>query len=354
MFNLIAEKTVAYGDVVYAVWIVLATIVVATGAFYIFRNYVLGIKRGKNDLHEHLASEVKLPFYLMAAVIGGYYALKSINILIPYQSTLKDVFVVVGVLLGAYITRRAVNTLIVWYANKDQKRFKIEQTSLMSLRNLISIFIFAIAAMIILSQFGVEITPLLASLGIGGLAIALALQPTLSNYFSSLYIASDKTIRLGDYIEIDGDKRGYVEKMTWRTVWIKTITNNMVIIPNSKLAEATIINYDQPKQDMTLWVDLGVAYSSDLDKVEKVAIRVAKKVAKETDTIAEGNDPYVRFKEFGDSNIKLVVLFRIREYTKQFELKDEFIKALKKEFDKEGIEISFPARNLYMRKGTLK
>jgi small-conductance mechanosensitive channel len=175
-----------------------------------------------------------------------------------------------------------------------------------------------------------------------------------------MYIASDKTIRLGDYIELDEERRGYVEKMTWRTIWIKTLTNNMVIIPNSKLADSTIINYNQPKAPMLIKVPVGVSYHSDLEKVEEVSLRVAKRIMKKTHGANVGEDPlrkygiesqepFIRYTSFGDSNINFNVLFLIKDWVKQYEVKDEFIKALKKEFDKENIEISFPCRNIYER-----
>ncbi len=335
-----------YGDLVQAAWIIALTFLVGKSVLFALNRWTQ--KEGEGP-GRHVFGEIKVPFYLVLALVGFYYSAKSVEILTPYRALIQDAFVVGGVLLGAYIVRKAVNGALVWYASKDSKFIKIEKTSLMSLRNLASIFIFAIAAMIILGQFGVEITPLLASLGIGGLAIALALQPTLSNYFAGMYIASDKTVRLGDYIEVNQDQRGYVEKMTWRSVWIRTISNNMIIVPNSKLAESIVVNYDQPGQPMWLWIPVGVAYSSDLDKVERTALKVAKKVARETGTGMEDSEPFVRYNEFGDSNIKFNMVFSIKKYDKQFELRDEFVKALKKEFNKKGIEISFPCVNLYKR-----
>lgn len=347
----ITQFLIGYADILYAVWVLALTFLVSKSLFYIFKHYILEIrhKGDSNKFHEHLAEEVKIPFYLIVWTVGIYMALSQILLIREYSEGLKDMFVVVAVLLGVYITRKAINGIITWYSSKDRRALKIERTALLSLKNLISIFIYIIAIIIILGQFGVEITPLIASLGIGGLAIALALQPTLSNYFSSMYIASDQTIRLGDFIELDEEKRGYVEKMTWRTVWIRTVTNNMVVIPNSKLADTTITNYSQPKRSLLVWVDVGVAYASDLKEVEKISIAVAKKVCKELDCLAENEEPFVRFREFGDSNIKFRVLFKIKSWDYRYQLTHDFIKELKSVYDKKGIEISFPCRNIYER-----
>jgi small-conductance mechanosensitive channel len=350
VFEQFAESMMPYGDIAYALWVMAMAFLGAKSVFFIFKTYVARIKKqDKPGFGDHVASEVKGPLYLIAVTIGLYYALTSLRVFEPFWGNLKDYFVLVIVLMGVYISRKVISALILWYSSQDRQYFRIEKTALYSLKNLISLFIYAIAILILLNEFGIEITPLLASLGIGGLAIALALQPTLTNYFAGMYMASDKTARLGDFIELDSEKRGYVEKMTWRSVWMKTLTNNTIVIPNSKLAESTIMNYSQPKQPMLIKVPVGVAYGSDLDKVEKVTLKVAKRLLKKTGSGVDGEEPFIRFREFGDSNIKFNVLFKIKRWERQYELIDEFIKALKKEFDKEKIEIAFPCRNIYTR-----
>lgn len=344
----LAEAVVEYKDIIFAVWLIAVTFLVGKSIFFVFKNYVLNTK--ENRMHQHLAKEVRAPFYLIIGAVGFYYAANAIRLLAPYKAVMRDLFIVFGVLLGVFIIRKALNAIVVWYAAKERKPFRIEKTALMNLRKLVSVFIYAIAAIIILGQFGVEITPLIASLGIGGLAIALALQPTLTNYFAGMYIASDKTVRLGDYIELNQEQKGHVERLTWRTVWIRTLTDNMIVVPNSRLADSVVINYSQPKQSMLVKVQVGVSYNSDLDKVERVALKTARRVLKKTGSGIDGEEPFIRYREFGESNIVFYVLFKIRDWIKQYELKDEFIKALKKEFDKQRIEIAFPCTNVYMRK----
>jgi small-conductance mechanosensitive channel len=350
ILDILKSTILGYSDSILALWILAVAFVIGKTMFFVFKRYFFHVKKedeGKGALNEHIVNEVKWPFYLIIASTGFYYASKSLKILTEYKPVITNGFIIFAVLLGIYITKRAINALIVWYAGKDNKRIRIEQTALMSLKNFVGIFIYGIGIIIILGQFGVDISLLVASLGIGGLAIALALQPTLSNYFAGIYIASDKTIRLGDYIELDPERRGHIERMTWRSVWIRTLTENMVIVPNSKLSESTIINYSQPKNSMLIKVPVGVAYGSDLDKVERVSLKVARRILKRVGGSAEGEEPFLRFREFGDSNINFIVLFKIKKWEYQYEIIDEYIKALKKEFDKEGIEISFPCRNLY-------
>lgn len=344
-----------YGHVIAAVWMSFVIYLTGMVSFFLFSRYALKIRKGETTLQSRVMSEMRMPFSIMLITLAIYYFEGSLNLLPEFNVLLAGSLTLIMVLFGVYIARKTIHSTITWYSAKDKRRLNIEQTALMSLRTLINIFIYAVAAIIVLSQFGVEITPLLASLGIGGIAIALALQTTLSNYFAGVYIASDKTMRMGDFIELEGETssgekiQGYVERMTWRSVWIRTFSNNMIVIPNAKVSESIVLNYDQPKQPMTLRINVGVSYHSDLQKVEDVTLRVAKRVAKETGATTEEEEPFLRFSEFGDSNVNFKVYFKIKRWDFQFLLKHAFIKELLKEYNKEGIEISFPCTNVYMR-----
>ena len=105
------------------------------------------------------------------------------------------------------------------------------------------IFIIGVGVLVILGTLGISITPIVASLGITSLAVALALQPTLQNFFSGVQLIADKPIRIGDYIELESGEQGFVEKIGWRSTWIRMLPNNIVIMPNSILSQSKIINY---------------------------------------------------------------------------------------------------------------
>ena len=158
---------------------------------------------------------------------------------------------------------------------------------------------------------------------------------------------SDQPIRVGDFIELDKDTMGFVDDIGWRSTRIKTMTDNLIIIPNQKLADSTILNYSMPKQDMAFWVPCGVAYESDLQKVEEVTIEVAKEVQKTFPGAVKDYEPMFRFREFGDSNIDFIAILRVEEPMKRYVVRNEFIKRLKERFDQEGIEISWPIRKIY-------
>jgi small-conductance mechanosensitive channel len=206
--------------------------------------------------------------------------------------------------------------------------------------------IIGIGLLIFMDSIGISITPILASLGVGSLAVALALQDTLANLFAGLYMVADKPIEPGHMIRLPGGEEGHVMKIGWRSTWIRQPPNSMLVIPNAKLAGGIIINYDLPQREITVTVPLGVRYDSDLERVEKVTLEVARDVQGNVDGAVPGAEPVVRFLGFGDSSIQFNVALRARDFTGTAEVRHEFVKRLQARFRQEGIIIPYPVRTL--------
>ncbi|CUS87009.1 Small-conductance mechanosensitive channel [Candidatus Kryptonium thompsonii] len=212
------------------------------------------------------------------------------------------------------------------------------------------IIVFIIGILIILHSLGISITPILTALGVGGLAVALALQDTLSNLFAGLHIILTRQIKPGDYIKLETGEEGYVVDITWRNTTIRELPNNYIIIPNLKLAQAIVKNHYLPDREISVTVQLGVSYDSDLEKVERVTIEVAKEVMMEVPGGIPEFQPFIRYHTFGDFSINFTVIMRCREFTDQYLIKHEFIKRLHKRYKDEGIIIPFPIRTVYINK----
>ena len=204
--------------------------------------------------------------------------------------------------------------------------------------------IYGIGGLILLGTLGISITPLIASLGITSLAVALALQPTLENFFSGVQLIIDKPVRVGDFIELDSGEQGFVEKIGWRSTWIRMLPNNTVIMPNSALSNSKIINYFYPEKELSVPVEVGVHYNSDLEHVERVTIEVAKEILISHKWGVDDYDTFVVFHTFDSSSINFTVMLRAQEYFNRFFIKSEFIKALHKRYREEGIVIPYPIR----------
>lgn len=213
---------------------------------------------------------------------------------------------------------------------------------------IVKIIVFSIGIMIILQHFGVSIAPILTALGVGGLAVALALQDTLSNLFAGIHILVSKQIKIGNRIKMDNNIEGYITDITWRNTLIKTTDENLIIIPNSKFAQSTITNVHLPDKKNIYLIECGVAYDSDLEEVEKILLEIGKKIQTEYPGSTRDFTPVVRYYSFGDSAILFRLILSVENYEDRFLLAHEAIKLIHKTFKEKGIEIPFPQRVVHL------
>lgn len=208
--------------------------------------------------------------------------------------------------------------------------------------NITRVLIASLGLLLLLNTLGIAITPLLTALGVGGLAVALALQDTLAQLFAGIHILASHQIQPGAYILLDNDMEGYVEDTNWRNTIIRQTSNNVIVVPNDTLAKSILTNYHQPDQQMSVSVTVGVSYDSDLDRVERVSLEVARQTLMEVDGAVPEYEPVVRFTDFGESSVNFSVTLRAAEATKRALVTHEFIKRLHRRFQDEAIDIPFP------------
>lgn len=216
-------------------------------------------------------------------------------------------------------------------------------------RNIAWGIVAVLGLLVILNGLGLTITPMLTALGVGGLAVALALQESLANFFAGVFITLAGQIRVGDYVKLDSGQEGYVVDFGWRSTRLRMLANNLVIVPNSKLAQAIVVNHGLPSQDMAVLVEVGVDYASDLPHVERIVIDVARGVMRDVPGGIADFEPFIRYHTFADSSINFTVILRARQFVDQYLIKHEFIKRLHARFDQEGIVIPFPIRTIAYR-----
>jgi len=336
-----------------AIGIVIASFVIALLVRRVLKIIGNLASKTKTQIDEIVLRNIGLPIQVLIITFGSFFAVKYYHsdFAIGTVSVLQ-IFSILWIISITFLVSRIIKALfeVYTYELKEKLHRKIDDTIFNFLRKLINFSVWIIALSIILKQFGIEVTPLLAGLGIAGIAVAMALKDTLSNFLSAIYITADRPMKLGDYIELDAKTAGYVVDIGWRTTRLRTWDHNYLILPNSKIAESVFRNYNAPKTEMTTLVSCGVAYDSDLKKVEKVALAVAKKVQKSVDGTIKEYEPSLRFREFGDSAITFTVSLRVKNRESRGRVVHEFIKALKTQFDKEKIEIPFPQMDVHMKK----
>ncbi len=169
-----------------------------------------------------------------------------------------------------------------------------------------------------------------------------------------MHILLSKQIQAGDYIKLSTGEEGNIIDISWRNTIIKALGNNIIIVPNQKIASAILTNYHLFNTELSITVAVSVSYDSDLDQVERIAIEVATEIMNEFTNGIENFEPSVRFHTFGESSINFNVALRVKEFVDQYKLKHEFIKRLHKRFRQEAIEFPFPSRNIYTRTAPTK
>ncbi|HEX4830847.1 MAG TPA: mechanosensitive ion channel family protein [Trebonia sp.] len=208
------------------------------------------------------------------------------------------------------------------------------------------VLVWTIGGLVLLDSLGVAITPLLTALGVGGLAVALALQDTLANLFAGVHILTSRKVQPGDFVELDNGMSGYVVDTNWRNTIIRQLPNNIIVVPNATVASSVVTNYHLPQHEMTVSVAVSVSYASDLEHVERVTCEVGREVMRCVEGAVPGHEPTVRFRAFGDNSIDFHVNLRASEVTAQYLVTHEFIKRLHRRYQDEGIENSSPAQTI--------
>jgi small-conductance mechanosensitive channel len=343
-------------DYLGALAIIVIFYIIGQIAKLIIRSVVRHItKKTKTTLDDELLHALEPPILWLITIIGLFVALFTLPALDAHSVKLVIAAKVVGILWGCWTAIRVVRALFNWYGTEmaSLTTSDMDDKYLHIFRRVVNIIIIAIVGMLILQSLGVAISPLIAGLGIGGLAIGLALQDTLANFFSGFYLISDRAVKIGDYVEIaapSGTVKGHVQDIGWRTSKIKTLADNQVIVPNSSFANSTVINYQAPTSELSITVPVGVSYEADLDKVEKITMEVIVDTLAKSDANVPGSKPLVRFTDFGASSVNFIAILRINDPAKEGLIKHDFIMKLKRRFDKEKIEIPFPITTVHLKK----
>lgn len=307
---------------------------------FIFSRFSRWADKTKSNIDDIIAASLKGPFMIWCLMFGAYFAIDVSSLPEGFVAVSGRILLVLGIISVTMAAANITSKSIRIYSGSIDTALPV--TSLT--QNISRIIIFGVGVMIILNSLGISITPILATLGVGGLAVALALQDTLSNLFSGFHIIVSKQLRVGDYIKLESGEEGYVTDITWRTTKIRMLPNNIVLVPNDKLIKAVITNYCLPEKEMAVLVNLGVHYNSDLKKVEKITCEVAKEILTQIKGGVKEFQPFIRYHTFADFSINFTVILRANEFVDQYILKHEFIKKLHERYAREGIVIPYPIR----------
>ena len=301
------------------------------------------------EIDSKLLQATRLPLTFGIVVLGAFLALTvPLDLSNGQQQAVNSVAGALGIVLAVMGVASLVSIAFDWYVEHapPSARQSMGERLLPLFRRVASVLVYGLGALMVLSHLGVSINPLIAGLGLGGLAVALAIQPTLANLFAGTYVMTEGVVAVGDYVELENGVAGYVVDVGWRSTRIRTWRHNLVVVPNSRFAETIITNYQQPTPAVNVIVDCGISYDSDLYHVEQVCREVMDEVLGTDPNAVKEYGGWFGYDSFGDSNVNFWLFVQAKSRFGGFGLKTALMERLHQRFNEEGIVINYPVRTL--------
>lgn len=291
---------------------------------------------------------IRLPSILWCFVFGLFVAIEMVELPRRLSAQLHTILEAAIILSVTFTVAGVLGSLAA--AAGERRALGIGMTGLV--RAAVRGSILLVGTLVLLDSLGVQITPLLTALGVGGLAVALALQDTLSNLFAGVHLLADKPIRVGDYVKIAETIEGYVLDVGWRSTRVRMLQNNVVIVPNKRVAESIIINYDMPERRMALLVPVSVGYGSDPDHVARILMDEAQMAVGQVEGLVGEPPPMARLiPGFGASSLDFTLACQVASFVDQYAVQDALRRRILRRLRTENIEIPVPVRTIEVRRG---
>lgn len=319
-----------------------------------FRTMRRAAERTETKINEEVVSALVWPFrflVVLAALVTAVRDLDERDLPKSFQELISGLVIVLVAVSLTMTASRISALLLQYYLVRSGSGQQVTTLT----RTVLRVLWLIPAALVVLNLLQINLAPALTALGVGGLAVSLAMQGTLANLFSGFYVSMAGNIHRGDYIRLDNGQEGYVEDIRWRITTLRALQNNLIIIPNAKLAEAVVINYSYPEQRMAAVVTVGVGYSSDIDQVTEVLLEEARATVGEVEGLLAEPEPVVRLSPgFGASSLDFTLVVHVTRFERQFAVQDALRRRIFKRFQKEGIQIPFPVQTLDVGAGVLR
>jgi len=343
---------ITFQNLLIALGIVLGSVLVGKIVYYLFKTVGRRLTaKTKTEFDDILIDIIEEPIVAIIFLVGvyiafGYLRVEDIGINGTFNAMLKVATIAVIAWSAMRFVNAFVKKILVPLTAKTKSSFDDQMVPLVSKGGKAIIVI--ITLIMILDVIGFDVTALLAGLGIGGLALAFAAQETVSNLFGGVSLILDKSIKIGDKIRLESGEVGLVDEVGLRSTRIRTFSNEVIIVPNSKMANGKIVNYAQPNSYGRGEIKFGVVYGSDPDKVEKTVTDIMKKNIKVSKK--EDKQPVVEFLSMGDYSLNFTAKFWCNDYGDVWSTERALTKEIYNGLNKNKIGIPFPTHTIYMKK----
>jgi len=300
------------------------------------------------DLDDRILLRITPPASMLVVFAGLYFAIKTLPLPEKAHIAASGGVFIVTIAILTNIAWRAMDELLLWYAGRmaESGRGGLDRQLLPLAEKLGTIFLVGTALIVVLKHFNYDILSLVTALGIGSLAIGMAAKDTLANMISGFTLMIDRPFRLGDRIQLAGGQMGDVQDIGLRSTKIKTLDNQLLIIPNSDLCNTILTNQAFPDSRAKARINIGVAYGSDVEQVKALLLATAAEIPE----VLSDPPPEAFFTAFGDSALQMALFFWVEEYTKVFPTTDSINSLLIGRLAENGISIPYPTTAVYLHK----
>jgi small-conductance mechanosensitive channel len=323
-----------------------ATLVMVSLALGLVLNRILHywtkkLANTRGELVFSLLEPLPIPLLFLASIYTG---LEFLTLPPRVENICSKLIFALTVMVVFYFPAKVLVLFLRRVEQRNPAMGQVTEPSILFVRGLFAI----LAITIVLEHNHVSLTAVWTTLGVGSVAVALALQETLSNLFAGLYLLADRPVNPGDYIKLDSGQEGYVIRIGWRSTTLRTQSNNIVFVPNSTMAKAVIINYSLPELRVSLSIPVRVSYGSDPRRVEKALLDVTREAAQEglAGLLLDPPPGVTLTPGFGDSSLDFTLNLNVRRFEDQVPVQSELRKRILARFAKEGIAIPFPTRTI--------
>ncbi len=302
-----------------------------------------------DEVLEVFTKSLGTPIMIWSLILGIYFASESLELPERLRQNIDRTLLILVILSLTLMASGLAGNLIRFYGSRTPGAMPATTLT----QNLVQLMVVMVGGVVMLNHLGISITPILTALGVGGLAVALALQDTLSNLFAGFYVSVAGQVRLGDYIKLNSGEAGYVVDISWRSTTIRALGSNMIIIPNAKLAQAIVTNYYLPDRRVALNIAVSVSYASDPEQVERVLLdEVRQGVGAIPGLLAEPVPSVQLIPGFGESTLNFTLGCYVAEFADQFPVQHQLRKRILKRLRAEQIEMPYPTQNVFVREQT--
>lgn len=318
---------------------------------WVVRRLVMRALRAWNERADSRAGRIFYdalhgPTRIWALILAVHVAVQWSDVPERFAADAANLLLVLWIVSLTMMCVRFAGNLVRYYGDQVPGAMPVTTLS----QNLAQIAVVILGALILLNHFNVSITPILTALGVGGLAVALALQDTLSNLFGGFYVAVARQVRPGDYIKLNTGEEGYVTDIGWRSTTLRALAHNLVIVPNSKLAQAIVTNYSLPEKRCGTSVVVTVGYEQDPDAMEAMLLEVLKQAAEEVPGMLSDPAPGVGFDPgFGENGYSYSLGFQVAEFADQVRVRNEVRRRVVRRLRAENIEVPYAMRTVVLR-----